>query len=83
MKHKIQWYGHISRSSGLSKTIWQGIVPGGRRRGRQRRRWKDNKSDWTAQKLSEMLRMTENIEEWKELVVRAYVVSHWTTRLQG
>ena len=28
---KLQWYGHISRSSGLAKTILQGTVKGGRR----------------------------------------------------
>ena len=27
---KLQWYGHVSRSSGLAKTILQGTVNGGR-----------------------------------------------------
>ena len=27
---KLQWYGHVSRSSGLAKTILQGTVKGGR-----------------------------------------------------
>jgi hypothetical protein len=35
-KRKLKWYGHITRSSGLAKTILQGTVPGGRRRGRQK-----------------------------------------------
>ena len=39
---KLQWYGHVSRSSGLAKTILQGTVIGGRRQGRQGRRWEDN-----------------------------------------
>ena len=30
---KLQWYGHVSRSSGLAKTILQGTVKGGRRQG--------------------------------------------------
>ena len=34
---KLQWYGHVSRSSGLAQTILQGIVKGGRRQGRQRK----------------------------------------------
>ena len=41
-RRKLQWYGHISRSSGLAKTILQGTVKGGRRQGRQRKRWEDN-----------------------------------------
>ena len=35
-RRKLQWYGHVSRSSGLAKTILQGTVKGGRRRGRQK-----------------------------------------------
>ena len=44
---KLQWYGHVSRSSGLAKIILQGTVKGGRRQGRQRKRWEDNISEWT------------------------------------
>ena len=41
-RRKLQWYGHVSRSSGLAKTILQSTVKGGRRQGRQRKRWEDN-----------------------------------------
>ena len=34
-RRKLQWYGHVSRSSGLAKTILQGTVKEGRRQGRQ------------------------------------------------
>ena len=37
-RHTLQWYGHVSRSSGLARTILQGTVKGGRRQGRQRKR---------------------------------------------
>ena len=33
---------HVSRSSGLAKTILQGRVKGGRRQGRQKKGWEDN-----------------------------------------
>ena len=35
-RRKLQWYGHVSRSSGLAKTILQSTVKlkGGRRQGR-------------------------------------------------
>ena len=39
-RRKLQWYSHVSRSSGLAKAILQGTVKGGRRQGRQRKRWK-------------------------------------------
>ena len=34
-KSKLEWYGHVTRSMGLAKTILQGTVQGGRRRGGQ------------------------------------------------
>ena len=46
-KRKLRWYGHISRSSGMAKTILQGTVKGARRRGRQKKRWEDNIKEWT------------------------------------
>ena len=46
-RRKLQWYGHVFRSSGLAKTILQGTVKGRRRQGRQRKRWEDNIREWT------------------------------------
>ena len=46
-KRKLRWFGHVSRSSGLAKTILQGTVKGKRKRGRQKKRWKDNIKEWT------------------------------------
>ena len=36
-RRKPQWYGHVSHSSGLAKTISQDTVKGGRRQGRQKK----------------------------------------------
>ncbi|GFR80989.1 endonuclease-reverse transcriptase [Elysia marginata] len=41
-QRKLKWYGHTTRSSSLAKTIMQGTVNGGRRRGRQKKHWEDN-----------------------------------------
>ena len=46
-RRKLQRYGHVSRSSGLAKTILQGTVKGGRRQGRERKRWEDSIRGWT------------------------------------
>ena len=37
-RRKLQWYGHVSRSSGLEKNVLQDTVKRGRRQGRQRKR---------------------------------------------
>ena len=36
-KRKLSWFGHVSRASGLVKTILQGTVKGKRRRGSQKK----------------------------------------------
>ena len=45
-KRKLRWFGHVSRSSGLAKTILEGTVKG-KKRCRQKKRWEDNIKDWT------------------------------------
>ena len=37
-KRKLKSFGHVSRSAGLAKTILQGALQEGRRRGRQKKR---------------------------------------------
>ena len=74
-RRKLQWYGHVSRSSGLAKTILQGTVKGGRRQGRQRKRWEDNIWKWTGLEFAKSQRAVENREKWRKLVVKSSVVS--------
>ena len=82
-KRKLKWYGHITRSTGLAKTILQGTVQGGRRRGGQRKRWEDNIREWTGLHLSDTLRLSENREEWKKLVVKSSVAPRRSTKTLG
>ena len=55
---KLQSYGHVFRSSGLAKTISQGTVKGGRRQGRQRKRWEDNIREWTGLEFGKSQRVS-------------------------
>ena len=61
-RHKLQWYCHVSRSSGLAKTILQGTVKGGRRQGRQRKRWEDNIRERRGLEFGKSKRAVENRE---------------------
>ena len=81
-KRKLKWYGHVTRSKGLAKTILQGTVQGGRRRGRQKRRWENDISDWTGLKLSSALRQAEDREEWRKVVGRSSVAPQRSKRLR-
>ncbi|GFO12964.1 retrovirus-related pol polyprotein line-1 [Plakobranchus ocellatus] len=68
---KLKWYGHTTCSSGLAKTIMQGIVNEGRRRGRQKKRWEDNIRERTGLELRNTLQKAEDREEWKAVVRRS------------
>ena len=81
-RRKLQWYGHVSRSSGLAKTILQGTVKGGRRQGRQRMRWEDNIREWTGLEFAKSQRAVENREKWRKLVVKSSVVPQRPSRLR-
>ena len=61
---KLQWYGHVSRSSGLDKTTLQGTVKGGRRQGRQGKRWEDNIREWTGLEFAKSQRTWGNGGNW-------------------
>ena len=78
-RRKLKWYGYVTRSSGLAKTILQGTVQGGR----QRKRWEDNIKEWTGLERNIILRKAENCEEWRKLAVKSSAVPQRSARLWG
>ena len=63
MRRKLQWYGqvfnHIARHS-----------EGGRRQGRQRKRWGDNIREWTGLEFGKSQRAVEINEKWRKPVAK-------------
>ena len=76
---KLQWYDHVSRSSGLAETILQGTVNGGRRQGRQRKRWEDNIRERTGLEFAKSQRTRK---KWRKLVLKSSVVPQRPLRLR-
>ena len=72
-KRKLTWYGHVTRSDGLAKTILQGTVPGGRRRGRQKKRWEDNIKEWTGLSFASSQKAAADREGWRKIVQESCV----------
>ena len=62
-RRKLQWYGHVSRSSSLAKTILQGTAKGRKRQRREKKRWEDNIRKWTGLEFTKSLRAVENKEK--------------------
>jgi len=66
---KLGFYGHTTRKyESLEKEIVQGCVPGYRNRGRQRRRWTDDISEWTGMKINEAAAAAEDRDRWREIL---------------
>ena len=82
-RRSLQWYGHVSRSSGLAKTILQGTVKGGRRQGRQRKRLRDDTREWTGLgEFARSKRAVENRDKWRNLVAKPSVVPQRPSQLR-
>ena len=81
-RRKLQWCAHVSRSSGLSKTILQGTVKGGTRQGRQRKRWKDNMREKAGLEFGKSERAVEKREKCKKRVAKSSVVPRRHSRLK-
>ncbi|KAL8593816.1 hypothetical protein ACOMHN_064013 [Nucella lapillus] len=59
-RRKLSWFGHVNRHDSLAKTILQGTVERGRRRGRQRKAWADNAKEWTGETFNSLLQISED-----------------------
>ena len=78
-RRRLQWYSHVSRSSGLAKTILQGTVKGGRRQSGQRKKWEDNIREWPGLEFGKAV---ENREKWRKLIAKSSVVPQRPSRLR-
>ena len=65
-RRKLNWYGHVFRSSSLAKTLLQGTVKGERRQGRQKKRWEDNIREWTGLEFAKSNRTMESRDKWRK-----------------
>ena len=74
-RRKLAWFGHVTRHNTLPKTILQGTLEGGRKRGRQQKSWFDNIKEWTRMDSPTLLRSAENRAAWRQLASRSSLMS--------
>ena len=66
----------------MVKKVVQGTVKGGRRQGRQRKRWEDNTKEWTDLEFAKSQRAVENRKKRRKLVAKSSVMPQRSSRLR-
>ena len=73
-RRKLAWFGHVTRIDSLSRTILLGTLEGGRRRGRQRKRWMDNDKECTPLPMTELLTRAAWKKDWRKISAESSLV---------
>ena len=74
-RRKLARFGHVTRHDSLYRTIFQGTLAGGQRRGRQRKHWMDNIKEWTSLLVPELLTRDFCRKDWRMISAESSLMS--------
>ena len=69
-RRKLKFYGHQMRPGTMANILIEGKVEGTRKRGRQKRKWENDITEWRGEGLGQLKRQTTNRQGWKQSVHR-------------
>ncbi|GFR98994.1 endonuclease-reverse transcriptase [Elysia marginata] len=64
---KIKYFGHIKRHVSFLKDVLEGKIEGSTPRGRQRRRWIDDITEWTGKDIDQCTVEAQDRAKWKSV----------------
>ena len=70
-KQKLAYFGHVCRHDTLEKVCLSGMLEGKRGRGRPRRRWAQDVSDWLGRTISEAGSLAQDRDKFRRAVWEA------------
>ena len=73
-KCQLKWYGHISRSSSLTKTVSRGISERGKMTKETEEKMENNIREWTGLEFGKSQRAVKNRGKWRKLIANSSVV---------
>ena len=83
-RRKLQWYGHVSRSSGLAKTILRGTVKGGKKTRQTEKEVERQRQRMDSPGVRQVpQRAMKNRKKWRRLAVKLSVVPQRPVRLRN
>ena len=82
MQTAVVWSCFLFIRSGQNHLARHNEREGGRRKGRQRKRWEDNIREWTGLEFGNSQRAVENREKWRKLVAKSSVKPQRPSRLR-
>ena len=81
-RRRLQWYGHVSRSSGLTKVFLQSTVKGGKKTRQTEEEVGRQHQEMDRPGVLQVPRAVENREKWRKLLVKSSVVPQRPWRLR-
>ena len=64
-RRKILYFGHVVRAEGTQRLLMEGTVEGVRRKGKQRRKWTTDVTEWMELSYAECTRLAYNRKAWR------------------